>query len=124
MREGVIAYCKGRDAPSCCEELRGFIDRYRSSAYAPAMTRSLADAAAYGHCGIQPNYDLAIRLYQQFLDRWPDHANTPWVMFYLIMALDRAGRSAEGSRVLIDFEKRFPEQEQKRKATRAALSAE
>ena len=67
----------------------------------------------HGRLGVEPQYDLAVGLYQLFLERWPEHPNAPRVMYGLATTLDRAGRFGEAAEVILEFERKFPEEEEK-----------
>lgn len=113
LREGASAYCRERGRTTCLEQLALVVEQHQDSAYSPAITRTLGDAFSSVNPGDQSTYDRAVRLYQQFLDKWPDHPNAPSVMYCLAMTLDKAGRSGEVSDVISEFQRRFPEQKEK-----------
>jgi hypothetical protein len=118
LRDGATAYCEGDHGPACFEQLARFVDEHRSSAYAPGITRNLADAIASGHSGVQSGYDVAVRLYKAFLKQWPTHPNAPSVMYCLAMTLDKAGRSNEATEAILEFEKKFPERKEMTRSLR------
>ena len=120
---GPRAYCEGRNGPACFEELKRFVDEHGKSSYAPTITWRLADAVANGRVGVEPQGDSAVSLYRQFLRNWPEHPNASKVMYGLVMALDKAGRSGEAAEVIREFEKKFPEQKEKAKSLRTNSQA-
>ena len=113
LYEGSWVYCRGRNGPGCFEEINAFLVRHSASAYAPRITRDLAEAVATGLIEVTPRHDLAVGLFTRFLERWPDHPHASTVMYRLALVLDDAGHHQDAVAVARQFAERFPDATEK-----------
>lgn len=103
------SFCADETSPSCFEELRSLIEVHQSSAYAPYIAYSVASNVGEDQgLRVSPRPLIAAELFEEFLNKWPDHPMKYFILTRLPFKLSEAGREKEAATWIERYKSEFP----------------